>query len=41
MKVLAKQRHVPEPVRRVVQDLSNGKDVSPQEFEQYVEESLE
>lgn len=41
MKVLSKQRHLPEPVKRVVQDLSSGKDVSPQEFEQYVEESLE
>ena len=41
MKVLAKQRHLPEPIHRVVADLSNGKNVTPEEFEQYVEESLE
>ena len=40
MKVLGKQRHLPEPVRDVVVALTNGETVTPEQFEKYVEESL-
>ena len=40
MKVLAKARHLPEPVQNILTDLVNKKTVSYNEFEHYVEESL-
>lgn len=39
-KVLAKQRHLPEPVHNVLNDLLNDKTVTKADFEKYVEESL-
>ena len=40
MKVLAKQRHLPEPIHNILTDLLNNKTVSLDEFEHYVDESL-
>ena len=40
MKVLGKMRHLPDPVHSVLEDLANGKTVTPENFEHYVEESL-
>lgn len=40
MKVLAKMRHLPEPIHNILQDLVNNKTVSHDDFERYVEESL-
>ena len=39
-KVLAKMRHLPDPVHDVLKDLASGKTVTPEDFEHYVEESL-
>ena len=39
-KVLAKMRHLPDPVHNILQDLVNNKSVTYEDFEHYVEESL-
>ena len=41
MKVLAKMRHIPEPIHLILQDLLEKKSVTLEEFEQHVHESLE
>ncbi len=40
MKVLAKMRHLPEPIHNILTDLLNNKTVTLDEFERYVDESL-
>lgn len=40
-KVLAMSRHLPEPIRNVVQDLVDNKNVTPCDFEDYIEKSLQ
>lgn len=39
-KVLAKMRHLPDPIHYILQDLVNNKSVTYEDFEHYVEESL-
>ena len=39
-KVLGKMRHLPEPVHEVIAQLVEGKEVTPQDFEKMIEESL-
>lgn len=40
-KVLAMLRHLPEPIHSVIVDLANGKAVSPKDFENYIDKSLQ
>ena len=39
-KVLSHARHLPEPVHDVVQALSEGKTVTPEDFEQFIDKSI-
>ena len=39
-KVLAKYRHLPSPIQGVIAKLSNGENVTPEDFDHLVEESL-
>lgn len=40
-KVLGKMKHLPTPVQNVINKLAKGESVSPEEFDQLVEESLQ
>ena len=39
-KVLGKMRHLPEPIHQAIKKLSEGESVTPEEFDQYIENSL-
>ena len=41
MKTLAKMRHLPSPVQKVLNKLNKGETVSPKDYEEFVKESLE